>query len=60
MYLFVSFLNELIVIMYKTVERYYFITYSPTPTEPWLTEASGNQEESRDVTSVKKLMFFKF
>ena len=28
----------------------YFIPYSPTPTEPWLTEASGNQGESRDVT----------
>ena len=27
-----------------------FIPYSPTPTEPWLTEASGNQGESRDVT----------
>ena len=28
----------------------HFIPYSPTPTEPWLTEASGNQGESRDVT----------
>ena len=28
-------------------------TCSPTTAEPWLTEASGNQGESRDVTSVK-------
>ena len=28
----------------------HFIPYSPTPTEPWLTQASGNQKESRDVT----------
>ena len=27
------------------------IPYSPTPTEPWLTISSGNQGESRDVTS---------
>ena len=32
--------------------RNYFIPYSPTPTEPWLTEASGNQGESRDVTTL--------
>ena len=29
----------------------HFIPYSPTPTEPWLTEASVNQGESRDVTN---------
>ena len=27
-----------------------FRTLPPTPTEPWLTEASGNQGGSRDVT----------
>ena len=31
----------------------YFITYSPTPTEPWLAEASGSKGESRDVTHGK-------
>ena len=34
--------------MYTTVKRYYFITYSHTPAEPWLTEASANRGESRD------------
>ena len=34
-----------------------FITYSPTPTEPWLAEASGSKGESRDVTNLQSNQF---
>ena len=46
-----SFLNKFyIYILILKIRFVYYVPCSPTPTEPWLTVASGNQGESRDVT----------